>query len=131
MDTRRIAVVDDRNVLRKAVQQAYLLRRERRSGRRHDVLHSGLVHRNHVGITLDHDGEVLLLNGFLGEIEAVQFAFLAVYLALGGVLVLGDLLVRAERAASEGHDAARNVVHGEDHPVAEPVVKRSVALAGQ
>ena len=131
VDTRRIAVVDDRDVLRKAVQQVYLLRRERRSGRRHDVLHPGLVHRNHVGITLDHDGEVLLLNGFLGEIEAVQFAFLAVYLALGGVQVLGDLLVRAERAASEGHDAARDVVHGENHPVAEPVVERPVALALQ
>ena len=89
------------------------------------------MHRNHIGVSFDHDGEILLLNGLLGEIETVKFAFLAVYLALGGVLVLGHLLVGAQRAASERHDAPRNVVHGEDHAVAEAVVERPVALALQ
>ncbi len=129
MDTRRIAVVDDRDVLRKAVQQAYLLRRERRTGRRDDVLDPGLVHRNDVGIALHHDGEVLLLDGFLGEIETVEFALLAVYLALGRILVLGDFLVGAERTAAERHDTARNIVDREHHPVVETVEERTVALA--
>ena len=131
VNARRIAVVDHRDILRKAVQQAYLLRRKRRAGRRHDVLDPCLMHRNHIGVSFDHDGEILLLNGLLGEIEAVKFAFLAVYLAFGGVLVLGHLLVGAQRAASERHDAPRNVVHGEDHAVAEAVVERPVALARQ
>ena len=131
VNARRIAVVDHRDILRKAVQQAYLLRRKRRAGRRHDVLDPCLMHRDHVGVSFDHDGEILLLNGLLGEIETVKFAFLTVYLALGGVLVLGHLLVGAQRAASERHDAPRNVVHGEDHTVAEAVVERPVALALQ
>ena len=131
VNARRIAVVDHRDILRKAVQQAYLLRRKRRAGRRHDVLDPCLMHRDHIGVSFDHDGEILLLNGLLGEIETVKFAFLAVYLALGGVLVLGHLLVGAQRAASERHDAPRNVVHGEDHAVAEPVVQRAVPVADQ
>ncbi len=130
-DARRVAVVDHRDVLREAAQQADLVGRERRAGRCDDVLDTGLVHRDHVGITLDHDGVVLLLDRLLGEEEAVEFALLAVDFALGRVLVLGDLLVGAERAAAEGHDAARNVVHGEDHAVAEAVVQRTVALARQ
>ncbi len=44
VDARRIAVVDDRDVLREAVQQTDLLGRERRARRRHDILHAGLVH---------------------------------------------------------------------------------------
>ena len=127
----RIAVVDHGDVLREAPQQADLLRGERRSGGGDDSLDPGLVHGDHVEIALDHDGKILLLDGLLGEIETVEFAFLAVDLALGGVRVLGDLLVGAQGAAPEGDDAPRDVVHGEDHAVAEAVVERTVALSGQ
>ena len=45
VDTRRVSVVNDRDVFRKTVQQAYLLGRERCPGRRNDVLDTRLVHR--------------------------------------------------------------------------------------
>lgn len=129
MDTRRVSVVNDRDVFRKTVQQAYLLGRERCPGRRNDVLDTRLVHRNHIGIAFDHDGEVELLDRLLGEIESVQLTFLAVYLALGRILVLGNGLVGTQRTAAESDDAPRNVMYGENHPVAEAVVERTVALA--
>ena len=127
----RVAVVDHRDVARETVQEAYLLRRERRARRGHHVLHPGLVHGDHVEIPLHQDGAILLLYGLLREVEAVELAFLAVYFAFGRVLVLGHVLVRAERAAAERHDAARDVVHREDDPLAEAVVERAVALAPQ
>ncbi len=129
VDARRVAVVDDGDVLGEAPQQAYLVGRQRRARRRDDVLHAGLVHRDHVGVALDQDGVFVLLDRLLGEVEAVELALLAVDLALGRVLVLGYVLVGAQRAAAEGDHAARDVVHGEDHAVAEAVEERSVALA--
>ena len=129
VDTRRIAVVDHRDVLREALQQADLLGGERRAGRGHHVLHTGLVHGDHVRVTLHHDGYVLLLDGPLGEEEAVELVFLAVDDALGRVEVLAHVLVRAQNAAAEGDHSSRDVVHGEDHTVAEAVEERAVAVA--
>ena len=86
------------------------------------------MHRDHIGIPLDHDRIVLLLDRLLGEIEAVELALLAVYLALGGVLVLADILVRSQNAAAEGDDPPRNVVHGKDHPIVEAVEQLPVAF---
>ncbi len=129
VDTRRIAVVDHRDVLREALQQADLLGGERRAGRGHYVLHTGLVHGDHVRVTLHHDGYVLLLDGPLGEEEAIELVFLAVDDALGRVEVLAHVLVRAQNAAAEGDHSSRDVVHGEDHTVAEAVEERAVAVA--
>ena len=95
MDARRVAVVDHGDVAREPIEQADLLRRERGARRRNHVLDPCLVHRNHIGVALDHDGEVLLLDRFFGEVKSVELPFLAVNLALGGVLVLGHRLVGA------------------------------------
>ena len=84
------------------------------------------MHRNHVGISLDHDREIILLDRFLGEKQAVQLAFLAVNLAFGRILVLRNRLVCTQRATSESHHAAGNVMHGEHHPLPETVEERTV-----
>ena len=89
------------------------------------------MHRDHVGIPLDQDRIVLLLDRLLGEIETVEFAFLAVYLALGGVLVLADILVRAQNTTAERDDPPRNIVYGKHYTVVETVEQMSVAFAAQ
>jgi len=126
VNTRRITVVDHRDILGKTSEQTNLFGRKGCTGRSHHILYPRLVHRNHVGISLDHDCEIVLLDRFLGEKQAVQLAFLAVNLAFGRILVLRNRLVCTQRATSESHHAAGNVMYGEHHPLPKTVEKRTV-----
>ncbi len=86
------------------------------------------MHRDDVGIALDHDGEVLLLDSLLGEIKTVKFVFLAVNFAFGRVLVLGDALVGTQGTTAECDDTTGNIVYRKHHALAEAVVDPTVAL---
>ena len=126
LDARHVAVVEHRDVLREAVNEAYLSLRERRARRGHDVLHTALVHRNDVRVSLDQETAALLDDGVLSQIKAVKLVALVVDLGLGRVDVLGDLGARVHHAAAESHNLARHRVYGKDDTAVVAVEQAAV-----
>ena len=87
------------------------------------------MHRRDVDISLYEVAPVLFRYGVLGLVYAVQLVALVVDERLGRVDVLRRLLVVLQDAASEGHDAPRNGMHGEDDAPGVAVLQRAVIAA--
>ena len=116
MNARLVAVVEQHDVLREAVQQLHLMRRERRARVGNHILQPALVHGYHVGIALHHIHAVLLNDGSLSLIDAVELALLMVDFRVGRVdiLLLHALGSRIELSPAKGYDLAADVQPGED-----------------
>ena len=120
LDAGGVAVVEDGDVRGVALDQPHLLHGEAGAAAGHGVGDPGLVQADHVGVALHQEAGVLLGDGLLGEVDAVERAALVVERALGAVEVLGALLVAAQGACPEGDHLAAEPVHGEgDAPVEE------------
>src|SRR5206468_9774661 len=94
--------------LREAPEQAQLLGAEGRAERGHDLADPGLCERDHVEVTLDHDGAVGPADRVAREREAVERVALAEDGRLGGVEILGW---RIAARRSLGQDAAAEGDH--------------------
>ena len=71
LDTGGIGIVDERNILRKTVNDTYLLFRKRSTGGCYNVLHTGLVHGYHIEIALHHDTLVAACYGATSLIKTI------------------------------------------------------------
>ena len=122
LGARRIAVIDEDDLLAVMSQQFELLGGQSRSQARHHVAYSGLVQREHIGVALDDERAIPI--GYLppGQVERVQRAALAEQRCFRGVEVLGRV-VRIQRSASEAHHPVGRVDDGEDDAVAKGVVE--------
>ena len=60
MDASRIAVVQQSDVGREAMEYVYLMNRECRARVCHHILNATLVHRDYIGVTLYHEYTVFL-----------------------------------------------------------------------
>ena len=128
----RIPVENDRDVLGEAADEVDLACGEGRATGRDHVGHPRLVHRHHVGVALHQEAPLLLDDGGLGEVHAVQDLALVVEGALRRVEVLGDFLVCGQGAAPKPNDAACHIPDWEHDPALEKVPQRSVlALLAQ
>ena len=128
----RVPVENDRDVLGEAADKVDLACGERRAAGRDHVGHPRLVHRHHVGVALHQEAPLLLDDGGLGEVHAVQDLALVVEGALGRVEVLGDFLVCGQGTAPKPNDAACHIPNREHDPALEEVPQRSVlALLAQ
>ena len=136
LDAGRVAVVEHRQVVGEAVYHLDLLRGECRARRGHHVLHPALVHGDDVRIALDQVAAVLLDDGLLGLIHAVEFVALVIDFRFGrvDVLHLHALGGGGQHTSAEGYHLAAQRVDGEDdappEAVAQAVVVRLVAEAG-
>ena len=88
------------------------------------------MHGYHVGIALHHVDTILLGDGFLRLIEAVELALLVVDFRIGrvDVLLLYAFGSRVEQTASEGHHPTTHVQPGEYHAPGISVVEALLAL---
>ena len=128
----RVPVENDRDVLGESADEVDLARGEGGATGRDHVGHPRLVHRHHVGVALHQEAPLLLDDGGLGKVHAVQDPALVVEGALGRVEILGDLLVRGQRAAPKSNDPARHIPNREHDPALEEIPQRSVlALLAQ
>ena len=75
------------------MDETYLFLSEGGSARSHHILHSVLIHRNHIEIAFHKIATIVLDDGLLGGVEAVEFALLGVDFRLGRV----DILPRVGR----------------------------------
>ena len=126
VDAGAVAVVENGDVRREAMNLADLSRRERRAARGYDILKPCLVHRHHVGISLHEEALVLLDNSALCQPDAVELVALRIDGRLGRIDVFRHLRVRLHDASAEGNHLARKAVNGEHHTPVEPVAKTSL-----
>ncbi len=131
LDAGLVTVVDDGDLLGKALDQADLLHGQRGARRGHHVGDARLVHRDHVGVTFHQDALVGLGDAVLGLEDAVERAALVVDLALRAVDIFGDALVGLQGTAAEGDYAAADGVDREHDPVEEAVVELAAPLPFQ
>ena len=135
-DTGRIAVVEHGHVVGEAVYHLDLLCGQRRTRRGYHILHTALVHGDNVGITFHQEAAVLLHDGLLGEVDAIEFVALVIDFAFGRVDVLhfDALGGSGQHTSAEGYHFTRQRMDGEDdaspEAVAQAVVVRFVAEAG-
>ena len=136
LDAGGVAVIEDGEVVGEAVYQLDLVGGQGRARGGHHVLHAALVHGDDVRVALHQVAAVLLDDGLLGLVDAVEFVALVVDFRLGrvDVLHLDALGGGGQHAPAEGHDLAAQRVEGEDdaapEAVAQAVVVRLVAEAG-
>ena len=114
LDTRGIAIVENRDIIGEAVDEANLAGSERGARRGHDILNAALVHGNHVGVAFDEVAAIVLDDGSLGKVKAIEFVALVVDTRLGRIDVFGQFLVAGENTSTECHHLARNGMDGED-----------------
>ena len=114
MDAGGVAIVEHGDIVGEAVDQAYLPLREGGAAGGDNVFYAALVHGDDVHIALNEVAAVLLDDGVLGEVEAIELAAFAIDFRLGGIDVFRHFLVGREGAATEGDGHARNGLHGED-----------------
>lgn len=135
-DTGCIAVVEHGHVVGEAVYHLDLLCGQRCTRRGYHILHTALVHGDDVGITFHQEAAVLLHDGLLGEVDAIEFVALVIDFAFGRVDVLhfDALGGSGQYTSAEGYHFARQRMDGEDdaspETVAQAVVVRLVAEAG-
>ena len=124
MDACLVAVVEQHDVLREAPQQLDLVDGKGGAGVGYYVLQAALVHGDDVGVALDHVDAILLDDGFLGLVDAVELALLMVYLGVGGVdvFLLYALGGCVQLTSTEGHDLAADVHPGKDGAAGKAVV---------
>ena len=126
-----VAVVHNGGVLRKLVDQAYLLHGKRCAAGGHHVGYSELMQGDHIHVALHQDAFAAAGNFPLGEPDAQQVAALDVYFGLRRIDVLGRI-VGVKRASAESQHTAAYRMDGEHHPLAEFVGYAAVfVLHGQ
>ncbi len=132
-DAGHVAVIEHRDVLGALGDHADLALRERGAGGGHHVLHARLVHGDHVGVALHEIDVLLLVDGVLGKIDAIERVALMVDGVFAGVDILSRVFaVFLEHAAAEADDFAGVVVDGEDDTAAVDVVQlAALGLAGE
>ena len=81
----RVAIVEQGDVVGEPVEQMDLRQGERRTGVGHHILDAALIHRDDVGLPLYHIHAVLLGNGPLGLIDAIELIGLMIDLRVGRV----------------------------------------------
>ena len=98
------------------MQRVYLVYGKCRSRVGHHILDAALVHGDNVGVAFDHIDTVLLGDGLLGLIDAVELVVLMVDLAVGRVdiLLLHSLRGRVELSPAEAHHLSAHAYPGED-----------------
>ena len=123
LDTRRIGIVDQSDIVCETAYKPDLAFGKRSAGRSHHILNSSLVHRYDIEIALDHYAFVAPGNGVLGLIEAVELIRFLIDLRLRRVYIFSYILVRAHRAPTECKHTSRNAVDRKHHAAAEAIVK--------
>ena len=83
MDAGLIAIVEQDDVRREAMQDANLMIRECRAGVGDDVLDARLMHGDDIGVAFHHVDAVFLRNGALGLIESVELAVFMIDFGVG------------------------------------------------
>ena len=130
VDAGFVAVEDDGDIARHAVDEAYLVGGECGTRRRHYVLHPHLVHGHHIGISLHEIAQVLSADGFLGLEEAEELLAFAIDDAFRRVEVfhvyaLGGCV---EHAPAEACHASAHAEDGPDDASTEAVAPRAVLV---
>ena len=78
MDTSFITIIEQGDVLGKAMQQSYLINGKSRSRVGYHILDATLVHGYHISIALHHIDPLFLRYCFLGLINTIELAFLMI-----------------------------------------------------
>ena len=123
MNTSGITIVEQHDIIGKAVQEANLVHTQCRSRVRHHVLDATLVHGDDIGISLHHKHTVLLGDGFLRLIESIEFSFLMINLAIRRVdiLLVHALGTAIQHTTTERHHLATHTEPREDGTTGETV----------
>ena len=111
------------------MDQSDLSARQGSARRGYHVLDAHLVHADHVHVALHQEAAILLHDGLLGEVEAIQLVAFVVDLALGRVDIFGRLLVFLQDTSAKRHHLAAQGVHREDHTSAEAIVHAAIVVA--
>ena len=120
-----VRIEDEDDLVGVPRQQPRVFNRQRGAQRRHRVGESGLVHRDHIHISLAQD-QPALLGGF-GEVEREQLVCLFEHRRVGGVEILGLGIVQYPPA--ERDHIAAHIDDGDDDAFAENIEQPSVFLA--
>ena len=73
-----VIIINQDDVIRKTAQRTSLMYTEGRSRSGHDILYATLVHGDHIGLSFHDIHTTLLIDGFLGLIDAVELTILMV-----------------------------------------------------
>ena len=116
MHTRLVTIIEQYDIIGKAVQESDLIDTECRTRIGHHVFNATLVHGNHVSIALHHKHAVFLGNRLLRLEKAVEFTFLVINLTVGRVdIFLAHTLGTAiEHTSTESHHLATHTKPWED-----------------
>jgi len=128
LHARRIAIVEDGDDGRVALDEAHLLLREAGAAAGHHVGDARLMQADDVGVALYQVAELLLHDGLLGVEDAVEGSALGVEHALRAVEVLGELLVALQRAGPEGDGLAAEAEDREGDAPGEEVPCAAAAI---
>ena len=129
LDACHVAVIEHGDVVREAVDEAYLSRSEGRTRGSNHILDARLVHRDDVGVSLHQEATVLLDDGLLRKVDAVELIALVIDFRLGRIDILRRLGISLEDTSAEGHDLPRQGMDREDDPSPEAVAQGTV-IAG-
>ena len=100
--------------------------RQCRATRRHHIRHAGLVHRHDIGVSLHEEAPLLLHNGGLGQMHAIQHLGLVVQDAFRRIEILRNFFVRGQRSPPEPNDTTCDVPNRKHHSTFEKVPDRAV-----
>ncbi len=128
LHARRIAIVEDGDHRRVALDQAHLLLGEAGAAAGHHVGDARLVQTDHIGVALHQIAEALLHDALLRVRDAVERAALVVEHALRTVEVLRELLVALERARTETDGLAAEAEDGEGDTTREEIPRCAGAI---
>ena len=123
MHTRLITIIEQYDIIGKAVQESDLMDAECRTRIGHHIFDATLVHGNHIGIAFHHKHAVFLGNRLLRLEKSVEFTFLVINLTVGRVdIFLAHTLGTAiEHTSAESHHLATHTKPGEDGTAGESV----------
>ena len=130
LDTGGITIIKDSNIVGKTTDQPDLPSSQRRTRRGDHILDAGLVHADHVHITLDQETMVLTDNCLLRLEKAIKLIALMIDLALRRIHVFCRLLRLLQDTPTESHHLTTQRMHRKDHPATETVVSPLTILVG-
>ena len=128
MNTSLITVVQQHDVLCKAMQELHLMNRECCAGIGNNVFQSTLVHGDHIGIAFHHIDTILFDDSLLGLIDAIEFSFFMIDFRIGriDILLLNALRGSIQFASAESHYLSTDVKPREDGSSRKAVDKLGV-----
>jgi hypothetical protein len=128
LHARRITVVQDADGGRVALDQAHLVLGEAGAAAGHHVGDAGLMQADDVRVAFHQVAQLLLHDGALGMVDAVERAALVVEYALRTVEVLGELLVALQRTRTEGDGLAAETQDRKGDAPSEEVPSTAAAI---